>query len=41
VAEIPNVAHNFQSIEPSVCPSRSGNNHSRVELLTDKSSFVD
>jgi DNA replication licensing factor MCM6 len=40
-AEIPNVQQNFQYTEPSICPSRSCNNHSRFQLLTDKSYFVD
>jgi DNA replication licensing factor MCM6 len=40
-AEIPNVVQNFQFTEPSTCPSRSCNNHSRFELVTTNSTFVD
>ena len=39
--EIPNVSQNFQYTEPTVCPSKSCNNHSKFELLTDRSLFVD
>jgi DNA replication licensing factor MCM6 len=39
--EIPNVSQNFQYTEPSVCPSKACNNHSKFELLTEKSLFVD
>ena len=40
-AEIPDVAQNFQYTEPAVCPQRSCNNHSKFELIGDKSLFVD
>jgi len=39
--EIPNVSQNFQFTEPTVCPSKACNNHSKFELLTDRSLFVD
>lgn len=39
--DIPNVTQNFQYTEPSVCPNKSCNNHSRFELLTDRSEFTD
>lgn len=39
--DIPNVTQNFQYTEPSVCPNKSCNNHSKFELLTDRSEFTD
>ncbi|OHT09830.1 DNA replication licensing factor mcm6 [Tritrichomonas foetus] len=40
-AEISNVVQNFQFTEPAVCPSKTCNNRSKFELLTDRSTFVD
>lgn len=40
-AEIPNVPQNFQYTEPTSCSSKSCSNHSKFELRTEKSLFVD
>lgn len=39
--KIPNVTQNFQYTEPSSCPNSSCNNHSKFDLITDQSVFVD
>ncbi|KAH0794860.1 DNA replication licensing factor mcm6 [Histomonas meleagridis] len=40
-AEIPNISQNFQYTEPTSCSSKTCGNHTKFELRTDKSLFVD